>query len=220
MSLADDSKWEIKTVDCETQPYNMTFLNYDGSELIGLDYEMKGTSIHLDSLQETELPWKSVRVAYNKAGKQYLVINDTSGLMELYNEKHELVTSVPKKSSMIQNVGFSKNGKYIFIQKLDATIEIYQSSNLKCKKVLEGITMPIGRLESYGRDKWALYSSETYGGIGYLCNSNFDIIARVPKLYAVNHDGSEMYTGNKEQMLSTKIYTISELRNMGREEKR
>ncbi len=214
MSLAPDSTWDIEEISLPEQLYYRFYLNYDGTCIIGRDAEMKGEVYNLQTGETSPLVWSAAYMAYNGVHKQYLVVNQENSCIELYSEQNELLSSMEKKISMIQNVGVSQDGRYLFVQNLNATLELYRASDLKLEYTLTGMDVPIGRVEPYGGNKWALYSSDTYGGTGYLCNSQFEIIGRVPKLYSVSQDGKTLYTANQNGMLSTEIYSIRELQAM------
>lgn len=211
MPLTADSTWELKEIALPEQLFYQFYLNHDGTKVIGRASEMCGECYDLNSGETTMCSWNSKQLAYSGAAQKYLVMNDTSGRIELYNEQNELLSSMEKKSSMIQNIGFSKDGNYIFIQNLDATLEIYQASNMTLKKVLSDIDSPIGRMEAFGNGNWVFYCNEIYGGMGYICNRNFEIVSRVPKLFAVNSSGTILYTANKERPLSSEIFTVRDL---------
>lgn len=213
MSLAPDSTWEIQTINPPEQLFYQFYLNDDGTKLLGRDAQMTGIMYDLTSEETESLSWTSSLIACNEANSDYVIANQNNDCIELYNEQNELIDSMEKSTSVIQGLGFSKDGTYLWTQNLDATVEVYKTNGLKFVNKLEDIETLISKMDVVDKKTYALYSSEPYGGPGYLCNRDIEIIGRVPKLFCVSADGKMLYSANKECVLSAKLYQLQDLLN-------
>ncbi|MDO5573410.1 MAG: toll/interleukin-1 receptor domain-containing protein [bacterium] len=214
MSLAADSAWELSPVNLQGQLFDQFCLNSDGTQIVGRDADRNGLCYHLEDGTADTLAWTSSHLQYNGAAKRYLTANENNSCMEIYDEQNHLVSSIETDIPMIQNIGFSQDGSCLYIQKLDGTLEIYQTDGLKLIRILTDVGTSIGRMEPVTGQGWAFYSDEAYGDTGYLCNEKFEVTARIPKLFCISADGNRVYTANTNQVLLNKLWTLKDIRNL------
>ncbi len=211
ISLTPDSTWEPEKSNLSEQLFYQFFLNYDGTKLLSQDALMTGKVYDFKSKELENLSWTSSLIAYNEMNSDYVIVNQNTNCIELYNAQNQLVDSMEKASSVIQGLGFSKDGKYLWIQNLDATVEIYKTSGFNFVNKLEDIPSPIRKMDTVDQKTYVLYGYDDFGGPGYLCNQDIEIIGRIPKLFCISPDGKTIYSANKECVLSTKLYSLKDL---------
>ncbi len=126
-------------------------------------------------------------------------------------EKEQIIKEYQlEKENLISNIVYSKDKENIYVSYITNKLDIYNTKNKKKIKTIEGINYIERYVGKTKKQEHLIIGNKD----GYLLNKNYEIIARIPKLY--DYKDGKIILKESDTYYEIKLYTLKELKERGK----
>lgn len=151
----------------------------------------------------------------SKDGKSILLADKSKEALRLVDMSGAELLSTPVNAQLVTSLGYSDDGSLIFVKYSTGEFEIRNAKNLTLIKELDEIDSAIGQMTYDKKNKrYCLVSKEWYGEEGYVLDEEFEILAKVSRLFALSEDGTMILSCDNRgdsRLLKSKLASEEEL---------